>query len=103
MFKGSLHDDTSGFKVADLTEITRLKGELVKMTTARVHGSQYVHRIPLFEDADFSVKGTASKKIRQGDNVKLKFGVEFDPVPYTVESIIPSNDGSMSFSAKLKR
>ena len=102
MFTGSLHD-TSNVKIADLTKITPLKGKLVRMETARVHGSQYVHRFPLFEDAGFSVKGTASKQIRQGDSVKLKSGVNFDPVPYTVESITLLNDGSMSFSAKLKR
>ncbi len=102
MFKGSLHDP-SGVKIADLREITPLKGELVEMETARIHGNQYVSRFPVFEDVSFSVKGTASKKIRPGQNVTLKSGVEFDPVPYTVESIIPSDDGAMSFSAKLKR
>ena len=102
MFKGSLHD-TSDVKIADLTEITPLKGPLVEMATTRTHGSQYVRRIPRYEDAGFSVEGIASEKICPGKKVKLKSGDELDTDPYTVKSITPSDDESMSFSAELKR
>lgn len=64
-------NDTSGVKVADITEKTQVKGRLLRIEEKRFHEKDFVNRFPIFENGYFSIAGTAYKPIHENNGLVL--------------------------------